>query len=300
MSAIRLTSFAAVLLHDQAGAHPFKHTLKHSGRNPMKSDSTFAIFPLACTPGPRIAAAALAAALILPMQPVSAATIADTPTVLQYNAAVNESNDVNIRPRALASGNVLEIIDAAGLSGCVRNPQNASSIHCDADQLVFFSMELNNKDDSVEVNESSLILSGYQFSVNGGLGDDILTGGSEQDEFFGDAGSDTLDGNSGPDALYGESGDDRLLGGGGDDQLSGGTGNDIIYGEAGNDTIDGGSYDDTINGGAGADTLRGGNGGDFINADDGEVDVIDCGLGRDRVLADAGDIVNRNCEDVVR
>ncbi len=265
----------------------------------MKSDSITAKYPFACKPGLRIATATVAAALVLLMQPVSAATIADTATVLQYNAAVNESNDVNIRPRALASGNVLEIIDTAGLSGCVRNPQNASSIHCDADQLVFFSMELNNKDDIVEVNESSLVLSGYQFSVNGGLGDDILTGGSEEDEFFGDAGSDTLDGNNGPDALYGESGDDRLLGGAGHDQLSGGTGNDVLYGEAGNDTIDGGSFDDSINGGSGADTLRGGSGGDFINADDGERDVIDCGLGRDRVLADAIDIVDRNCEDVV-
>jgi Ca2+-binding RTX toxin-like protein len=265
----------------------------------MKLDSTTTKSPLACSPGLRTAAAAMAVALGILMQPVSAATITDTAFVLQYNAGLNERNDVTIRPRTLASGNVLEISDTAGLSGCVRNPQNISSIHCDADQLVFFSMELDNKDDSVEVIESSLILSGYQFSANGGLGDDMLTGGSEQDEFFGDAGSDTLDGNNGPDALYGESGDDRLLGGGDHDHLSGGTGNDILYGEAGNDTIDGGSYGDSIHGGSGADTLRGGSGDDFIDADDGEIDVIDCGSGRDRVLADAADIVDRNCEVVL-
>jgi Ca2+-binding RTX toxin-like protein len=52
-----------------------------------------------------------------------------------------------------------------------------------------------------------------------------------------------------------------------------------------------------IFGGSGADYLDGGPGSDTIDAADGERDVVDCGAGRDRVVADPFDVV-RHCEVV--
>lgn len=72
-------------------------------------------------------------------------------------------------------------------------------------------------------------------SVDGGWGDDKLTGGIEGNVFYGDlTAPDARDGN---DLLRGRGGDDTLHGGGGDDTLSGGTGTDLLTGDTGNDTF---------------------------------------------------------------
>ena len=55
-----------------------------------------------------------------------------------------------------------------------------------------------------------------------------------------------------------------------------------------------------ITGGAGADRVSGGAGSDSIDVADGERDRVDCGRGRDRVVADSYDIVATSCEVVVR
>lgn len=105
-----------------------------------------------------------------------------------------------------------------------------------------------------------------------------------------------------------------LTGNGGDDMLKGAGGADTLSGGAGADTLDAGFGDDTIVGGPGRDTisgdLRGGDcgplwctlpyGNDTIDARDGEVDSISCGVGTDRVTADASDVVAPDCETVDR
>jgi hypothetical protein len=48
------------------------------------------------------------------------------------------------------------------------------------------------------------------------------------------------------------------------------------------------------------DTLHGGDGDDTFHTRDGEQDVIDCGAGNDRVLADFADVVDTSCESVIR
>jgi hypothetical protein len=88
-----------------------------------------------------------------------------------------------------------------------------------------------------------------------------------------------------------------LAGGGHDDVILGLGGNDTLLGGAGDDRIDGGAGRDVITGGAGADRLLGGAGSDTIDAADGERDVVDCGAGRDRVIADPVDRVT-SCEVV--
>jgi hemolysin type calcium-binding protein/WD40 repeat protein len=86
-----------------------------------------------------------------------------------------------------------------------------------------------------------------------------------------------------------------LAGGGHDDTILGLAGNDTLLGGSGYDTIDGGAGNDVITGGSGADKLDGGAGSDTIFAADGERDTIDCGSGRDRVVADPSDKL-LNCE----
>ena len=79
-------------------------------------------------------------------------------------------------------------------------------------------------------------ISGLAF-VDGGGGDDILTGSNLADDLRGGAGNDTL---------IGLAGNDILSGGAGNDMLSGGDGNDTLIGGAGNDALQGGAGDDAF------------------------------------------------------
>lgn len=85
------------------------------------------------------------------------------------------------------------------------------------------------------------------------IGDDLVNGGS---------GNDTLSGQNGADLLSGGSGDDLLYGGDGEDLLTGGAGNDILYGQAGQDNLRGSDGNDVLVGGLGDDLLYGGQGSD--------------------------------------
>jgi Ca2+-binding RTX toxin-like protein len=81
------------------------------------------------------------------------------------------------------------------------------------------------------------------YSVTGGTGADVITGGA------------------GNDTLIGSTGANSMTGGLGDDTITTGTGNDTILGGAGNDSITSGTGIDSVNGGAGADTIILGTGG---------------------------------------
>jgi RTX calcium-binding nonapeptide repeat (4 copies) len=103
----------------------------------------------------------------------------------------------------------------------------------------------------------------------------------------GGAGRNVLVGGPLADRLYGRGGNDLLRGRAGNDRLEGGVGHDRLFGDNGADLLIGG---------LGRDRLVGGKGGDRFRARDGERDVIDCGAGLDRVLADRRDRISRNCE----
>lgn len=75
------------------------------------------------------------------------------------------------------------------------------------------------------------------------------------------------------------------------DKLRGSALRDLLHGLAG---------DDRIAGRGGEDDLFGGSGNDVLLARDGRVDRLDCGPGRDRVVADRRDQVARNCERISR
>ena len=91
-----------------------------------------------------------------------------------------------------------------------------------------------------------------------------------------------------------------LLGGPGSDVLRTGPAAEDVQGGDGNDDIATGEGADDVDGGLGYDVLRSGEGDDLIEADDGLVDRIECGPGRDRVAADTLDDAAIDCEQVGR
>lgn len=160
-----------------------------------------------------------------------------------------------------------------------------------------------------------------------GPGDDVLQGGEGDDKLtspFGadsgypefeerePGGDDRLSGGPGADVLISVSGNDDLRGGHGPDilsmdgsgalrppssRLSGGRGDDRLYsGSSATSVLLGGPGDDLLNGGEGRDRFSGGSGADRLLARDRHTDgAVDCGAGRDRVVADRSDRL-RGCE----
>ena len=97
-------------------------------------------------------------------------------------------------------------------------------------------------------NDSVVISGAYSgggISLNGGGGNDTLTGGVETDNIHGDAGNDSLTGGDGVDQLYGGAGTDTVRGGAGDDNLYITAASDLAAGE----TYDGGADKDFLFGG---------------------------------------------------
>lgn len=116
--------------------------------------------------------------------------------------------------------------------------------------------------------------------VDGGLGDDDITGGNGDDRLVGNYGNDTLRGGDGDDVLWGSGGHDLLIGGDGNDRLEGHGGNDTIYGGADGDRIYPGSGSDLVSGDSGMDT---------IVAVGGDIDTIYGGYQWDVFWLDPGD-----------
>lgn len=103
--------------------------------------------------------------------------------------------------------------------------------------------------------------------INGGNGNDNITGSAYNDtlngdkgndKIFGGDGKDTINGGAGHDLINGGAGKDTIKGGSGDDTITGGAGNDKIYGEAGKNILifSAGDGKDTVYSGKGTDTLK--------------------------------------------
>jgi len=158
-----------------------------------------------------------------------------------------------------------------------------------------------------------LVASGVALAVNkiGTDGPDTLRGTNGDDNLYGLGGNDILLGLAGNDNLLGGPGKDIVNGGslvepfGGHKNLAGGDGNDAVQGGLGSDNLVGGDGNDFMFGGeleppAVKDNLYGGAGGDVIdvlNRPAGK-DLVSCGSGFDRVLADRADVVALDCERV--
>ena len=147
-------------------------------------------------------------------------------------------------------------------------------------------------------------------TLRGTNGDDILFGKGANDRLFSLAGRDNLLGGPGKDLVFGG----RIVGSccqdndfsGGDKNLDGGTGNDEVDGGRGSDNIVGGRGNDLLFEGAEPDVAKidnisagAGNDGTWVlNWSPVGKDVLSCGSGFDRVLADRTDVIAPDCERV--
>jgi Ca2+-binding RTX toxin-like protein len=127
-------------------------------------------------------------------------------------------------------------------------------------------------------------------TVDGGEGNDILNGEVGNDSLLGNTGNDLMDGGDGDDILSGSLGNDTAIGGLGNDSLFGGFGSDVLNGNSGNDLADGGRDNDQVLGGSGDDSLKGGTGDDTVRGQSGS-DLIKGGDGDDRILGESGNDV---------
>ncbi len=133
-----------------------------------------------------------------------------------------------------------------------------------------------------------LLAAGQQAAtVNGGAGDDTLSGTGSGDWIYGSDGNDLVAGQGGGDSLYGVAGADTVIGGAGMDLIDGGDGDDLLIGGDGSDTLYGGLGADTVQGGAGGDWLEGGDGADSLEAGD-DADTLYGGADADTLLGGNG------------
>ncbi|MEM7806581.1 MAG: calcium-binding protein, partial [Planctomycetota bacterium] len=133
-------------------------------------------------------------------------------------------------------------------------------------------------DDSIFVDPDVQLLPGGTIELNGGGGDDTISGGSQPSILSGGPGDDVLTAGPGRVSLFGGTGNDQLTGSRLDDFLDGGPDDDFIDGSLGNDELLGGDGDDLLFGNRGNDTLRGGAGVDELSGD----------IGNDLLISDAG------------
>jgi hypothetical protein len=158
-----------------------------------------------------------------------------------------------------------------------------------------------------------VVASGVAWAVNivGTNGPDTLTGTNGDDNLVGIGGDDVLFSLDGRDHLLGGPGKDFVFGGdeldrllGGDKKLVGGPDNDIVVGGSGSDGVLGNAGNDFLIDGPdeefSLDKLSGGNGDDVFLVQNvpAAKDMVTCGGGFDRVLADSEDVVAPNCEEV--
>ncbi len=106
------------------------------------------------------------------------------------------------------------------------------------------ALNIASGDGNDQVNASTATLA---TTIDGGAGNDTVTGGTLADLLMGGAGNDSVGGSGDNDSVYG---------GAGADTLTGGDGNDVLLGQNG----DG----DVLTGGLGDDTLSGGDGNDIV------------------------------------
>lgn len=139
-------------------------------------------------------------------------------------------------------------------------------------------------DDTILVDQGGVWGGTPAVVLDGGEGNDTITGSVLGDTIYGGGGIDTILAGDGNDWIDAGAGNDGANGGTGHDTIYGGSGGDTLYGWTGNDYMDGGTEGDQLYGGDDHDTLIDGAGVtyDFLSGENGD----------DRVLAsDGGDIL---------
>lgn len=210
---------------------------------------------------------------------------------------------------------------AAGAERIVINGNNGND-HItinDIDDVGFNVIFVNGNNGHDTISAAGANIGNVPLAIDGGTGNDTITGSTGGDTISGGDGDDLIDGAEGDDSIFGGDGDDDLDGGAGDDTVAGNFGVDVILGSAGDDLLDGGFGNDVIFGGDGDDTANGGFGNDNIvgNAGDdqlnGEVDndtltggsgndILDGGRSNDTINGNSGNdrLRGDHGEDLIR
>ncbi len=267
--------------------------------------------------------------------PISFAQFAEGPTGITIPDSCTDidswcPNSANCTDHDMSvDGNPLTITGGGGIGQC----------HCVLGTSGSDSLQIDNPPNAVDIyvcfnagiDVNSLINgtspSDITWHINGGAGDDALSGSNNNDFIDGAAGDDVINGGNGDDQITGGDDNDEIYGGDGNDFLEGNDGSDTIDGQAGDDVVLGGPGNDGdvsncdhnqtvppagLFGGPGTDSVQGGDGDDCIFLGDGNEnfynnvqgnqgggyggagnDVIYGGSGNDTVDGQSGnDIVN--------
>jgi serralysin len=227
----------------------------------------------------------------------------DPEVVLVFEAGAGVENDVTID--VLAADGVVELSDATPITpgtGCTTASSDSTQVHCQIAGLDRVHVLLGDRDDWVSSVDTTPTL---PVRVDGGPGDDWLSGGAGPQQMVGNEGDDYLDASAGgpgdSDSYYGGPGHDivsysgrssgvriwldgysddgdlggendnvasdveELWGGLGADTLSGGPGGSVLVGGPGGDVLQGMGWDDVLDGGPGPDAINGGEGSDVVS-----------------------------------
>jgi Ca2+-binding RTX toxin-like protein len=255
----------------------------------------------------------------------AAALSALAPAALASTTSIQNANRVNVAGSGnernqvtVAYDSVLDqytVTDATGTSaGTLCTQVNPTTVTCPGAGIASVRVATTGGNDTINLAAANWPAT-IEGDLDGGSGNDRVTGAGAADTLRGDSGSDILDGGSGADELRGGSGTDVVyygarttrvtvtVGAGNDNDgnevdqtgnsldsvvgdvetVIGGSGPDILVGDNSSETLFGGDGDDTLFGRRGADTLLGANGGDFLSGEDGN-DSLFGALGPDRLF----------------
>jgi Ca2+-binding RTX toxin-like protein len=209
---------------------------------------------------PRHGWALLLAAIALTAVPATAraASVFGSSGFVFYQAAPGEQNDVTVGQSGgtltITDAGVATISDGSPTDDCTVTGNTATCANAS-----FVSMMLGDLDDTADMGS---LPSSMEDTIDGGAGDDELTG------------------SPGQDSIGGGDGNDTISAGAGEDFLGGGNGDDVLNAEAGADFLIGDSTGTSAS--PGSDVLNGGDGDDFLGADPGP-DALNGGSGFDTV-----------------
>lgn len=209
-------------------------------------------------------------------------------------------NDTLIGAGPMIGGTGSDVLEPTALGKVIAGGDGAGDVDLLSYQLMTTPLSLT-KTSATDVNAGDGAAKTGIEVLEGGQGNDTLTGTGGPDVLYGGDGDDVIDGRGGGDTLDGGPGQNTVtyalgpspvtvdLGAGTGGALPldtlrhfttviTGPGNDTVTGTsadehfilgAGDDTVDAGAGNDTIDGGPGNDLLRGGEGSDIINGGDG-------------------------------
>ncbi|MFF0372941.1 calcium-binding protein [Actinoplanes missouriensis] len=168
-------------------------------------------------------------------------------TVVRYKAAKGKQNAVVVT----RSGRTITVDDRVAITagkGCKKVKGDKTKVRCTTKKA-----PTRVRVYTYDRNDTIVNRTGLGSTLDGGTGNDKVTGGPRADILRGDRGADQLWGLGGNDRLEGGNDADKLYGGDGKDWIEDGYGNDLVRGGNGDDYVFSGSGNDRFHGDAGTD-----------------------------------------------